>query len=78
MMARRLPTILPDLTLEEAIETTKVFSTAGLTAGEDAAPGDPSFPFAPSYGFRCRTDRRRPDAAARRGVTGPQRSPLSR
>jgi len=30
MMARRLPTILPDLTLEEAIETTKVFSTAGL------------------------------------------------
>lgn len=30
MMARRLATILPDLTLEEAIETTKVFSTAGL------------------------------------------------
>ena len=30
MMARRLATILPDLTLEEAIETTKVFSSAGL------------------------------------------------
>jgi magnesium chelatase family protein len=30
MMARRLATILPDLTLEEAIETTKIFSTAGL------------------------------------------------
>ena len=30
MMARRLPTILPDLILEEAIETTKIFSTAGL------------------------------------------------
>lgn len=30
MMARRLPTIMPDLTLEEAIETTKIFSTAGL------------------------------------------------
>jgi len=30
MMARRLPTIFPDLTLDEAIETTKIFSTAGL------------------------------------------------
>lgn len=30
MMARRLPTILPDLTLAEAIETTKVFSIAGV------------------------------------------------
>ncbi|MCL2789902.1 MAG: YifB family Mg chelatase-like AAA ATPase [Desulfobulbus sp.] len=30
MMARRLATILPDLSLEEAIETTKVFSSVGL------------------------------------------------
>ena len=30
MMARRLPTILPDLSLDEAIETTKVYSTTGL------------------------------------------------
>lgn len=30
MMARRLPTILPPMTLEEAIETTKVHSIAGL------------------------------------------------
>ena len=30
MMARRLPTIFPDLTMEEAIETTKIFSTAGM------------------------------------------------
>lgn len=30
MLAKRLPTILPDLTLEEALETTKIHSIAGL------------------------------------------------
>jgi magnesium chelatase family protein len=30
MMARRLPTILPDLCLSEALSTTKVYSTVGL------------------------------------------------
>ncbi|CAK8722660.1 MAG: magnesium chelatase family protein [Candidatus Electronema aureum] len=30
MMARRLPTILPDLCLAEALETTKIYSTGGL------------------------------------------------
>ncbi len=33
MMARRLPTILPDLTLDEAVETTKIYSTTGLLPG---------------------------------------------
>jgi len=30
MMAKRLPSILPDLTLEESLETSKIYSVAGL------------------------------------------------
>jgi magnesium chelatase family protein len=30
MLARRLPTILPDLSFEEALETTKIYSVSGL------------------------------------------------
>ena len=34
MLARRLPTILPDMTLVEAIEATKVHSVSGLMDGK--------------------------------------------
>ncbi len=36
MLARRLPTILPDMTLPEALETTKIHSVAGLVPGNTA------------------------------------------
>ncbi len=36
MLAKRLPTILPAMSLEEAIEATKVHSVAGLTRSNRA------------------------------------------
>ncbi|SYZ74224.1 Competence protein ComM [Candidatus Zixiibacteriota bacterium] len=36
MLARRLPTILPDMTVAEALETTKIHSVAGLMPGNTA------------------------------------------
>lgn len=36
MLARRLPTILPPLSLQEALETTKIHSVAGVLASNAA------------------------------------------
>ena len=36
MLARRIPTILPDLLLEEALEITKIHSVAGVLSNENS------------------------------------------
>ncbi|MFQ5637176.1 MAG: YifB family Mg chelatase-like AAA ATPase [bacterium] len=43
MLAKRMPTILPDLTLEEALETTKINSVAGLLPPDTALIGTRPF-----------------------------------
>ena len=35
MLAKRIPSILPDMSFEEAIETTKIHSIAGLLSPEE-------------------------------------------
>lgn len=36
MLAKRLPTILPEMTLEECLETTKIYSVAGMLSPQEA------------------------------------------
>jgi magnesium chelatase family protein len=43
MLARRLPTILPPMSFDEAIETTKIHSVAGLLAEKDGLIGTRPF-----------------------------------
>ena len=45
MLAKRLPSILPDLTAEEALEATEIYSVAGLT--------DPKYPLLTRRPFRA-------------------------
>lgn len=35
MLARRMPSILPDMSFEEALEVTKIYSVAGLLQSEN-------------------------------------------
>lgn len=43
MLAKRLPTILPDMTVEEALETTKIHSVAGVLPPDTALVGTRPF-----------------------------------
>ena len=54
MLARRLTTILPAMTLAEAIETTRIHRVAGLTGDRTAVGHDPPMSHAPTTPSRLR------------------------
>ena len=77
MIARRLPSILPPLSPEEAIEVTRIQSVAGMREGAGLVTARPFRAPAPhDLGRRAR--RRRQPAAARRGDARAPRRPLPR
>ena len=65
MLAKRLGTILPPLTLEEALQTTKIHSIMGLLK-----PGQALVTRRP-YRVRRRTARRKHESRARRNLLSP-------
>lgn len=69
MLTERLPSILPSMTREEALEATKIHSVAGLTSAEHPLLTERPFRALP-YGIRRRTDGRRFASAPGRDFPG--------
>jgi Magnesium chelatase, subunit ChlI len=73
MLARRLTTILPAMTLAEAMETTRIHRVAGRTGDRTALVTTRPFRAPPPHHLGRRADRRRTGAAAVGGVAGAPR-----
>lgn len=76
MLARRLPSILPDMTRQESLQTTEIYSVAGLT--------EPSHPLVTHRPFRSPHHTASPVSLSGGGtvprpgdLSGPQRYPVS-
>src|SRR5258707_14744884 len=77
MLAKRMPTILPHLTFEEALETTKIHRVWCPRSG-DGSSGKTPLSLSPPHHLRCRAHRWWRHSAPRRSLLGAQRPALSR
>ena len=78
MLAKRIPTILPPMSLEEAIETTRIHSVAGVLEDSRGLVGTRPLPLAAPHHQRRRFDRWRRRPAPRRSFSRPQWRSLPR
>jgi magnesium chelatase family protein len=76
MLARRVPTVLPDMTIGEALETTKIHSVAGRLPTNAALVANR--PSRSPHHTLCRVDWWRDDSQTGRSFAGSQRSAVSR
>ena len=78
MLAKRLPSIPPPLTLGESLETTKIHSVAGKLEQESGLISKTTVPRSSPHNFHCSHDRRRQFPATGRNQPGTQRSLIPR
>ncbi len=78
MLAKRMPTILPPLTFEEALETTKIHSVAGVLDPGSGLGRETAVSLAAPYDFGRRADWRWGNTSPRRGFAIPQWTALPR
>lgn len=78
MLARRLPTVLPQMSFDESIETTKIHSIMGLLKKGQPLIATRPYRSPPPHGFRRGAHRRRPNSETRRSEPVAQRNPLPR
>ena len=57
MIAKRIPSILPKLSMDESLETTKIQSIIGILPSDTPLVVTRALPLTTPYEFRCRVDR---------------------
>lgn len=78
MLAKRLPTILPEMTFEESLETTKIQLHPGEAAHRGVSPPHQALPRAPPHHLHRGAGGRRALPAAGGDLPGPQRRAVFR